>query len=152
MAKLIVPRGPLGLAAKRPVEPESRVVSMFQTMPQPANLQFCYTGVLAQRLWLLGIDAWIFGKPSDPNDSWWFSLRRGFDLPTDIAQVWRWENILPFQGHFGIGYPHGYSTPYHMHWSMKRLFEGQSQRFAAALNIVGPVVSYLEVSFEISEG
>jgi len=152
MAKVIVPRGPLGLSAQRPVERESRVVSMFKSLPVPANLQFCFTEVLAQRLMLLAIDVWVFGKPSGPNDSWWFSVRRGFSLPTDIAQVWQWEDVLPFQTPVGRGWPHGYSTPYHMHWDMRKLFEGQAQRFAAAINIVGPIVSYFEASLHIAEG
>ncbi|GAH72943.1 unnamed protein product [marine sediment metagenome] len=152
MAKVIVPVGPLGLSAQRRVELESRVVSMAQTLPQPANKAYCHTESLAQNLWLIGIDVWIFGKPVDPNDSWWFTLRRGFALPTDIAEVWTWENILPLLGVTGSWSWHGYGCPYHMHWDMMRLYKGQSQRFGAAINITGPTVSYFQASFEISEG
>ncbi|GAH82873.1 unnamed protein product [marine sediment metagenome] len=152
MAKLLNKEQRIQAGVKNPTSIYSRVVSMAQVLPQPAGQQFCFTEALSQHLWLLGIDVWIFGKPVDPGDSWWFILRRGLDRPTDSLNIWTWTDILPLLSPTGLWSWHGYGTPYHMHWDMRKLYEGQSQRFAAAFNIDGPIVSYFQVSFEISEG
>lgn len=152
MAKLANRDQRIVTGVTKPRSGYSRIVSMAQTLPQPANLQYCFTEALGQRLWLLGIDVWIFGKPASVNDSWWFIIRRGFQMPTATAQIWDWENVLPLLAPTGSWSWHGYTTPYHMHWSMHKLFEGQSQRFGAAINITTPITSYFEASFEISEG
>ena len=152
MAKLATRDRRLVKSVTNPMAVSSNVVSMAQSFPQPANLAFCYTRALGQKLWLLGIDVWIFGRPVDPDDSWWFGIRRGFNLPTATAEVTYWENVLPLLAPTGSWTWHGYGTPYHMHWDMRKFYEGQSQRFGACINITGPIVSYFQASFEISEG
>jgi len=152
MAKLLSKQQRIQAGVTAPQSVYSTVVNMAQVLPQPANLAFCFTRALGQRLWLLDIDVWIFGKPVDPGDSWWFYLRRGFQRPGDIAEVAQWENILPLQSPTGLWSWHGYGTPAHMHWEMQTLYTGQSQRFAAGFNVTGPIVSYFQASFHISEG
>lgn len=152
MAKLLSKQQFIQAGVTTPTSVYSRVVSMAQVLPQPANLMYCFTEALGQQLWLLGIDVWIFGKPVDPGDSWWFYLRRGISRPTATADLYEWEIVLPLLSPTGQWSWHGYGTPYHMHWDMKKLYVGQSQRFAAYFNITGPIVSYFQASFEISEG
>lgn len=136
----------------RPARLESRLVGMAQSLPKPVLQMYCYTEALAQRLWLLGVDVWLMGSGDPQTASWWFTLHRGFERPGDSAGCMQWERLFPLKSPTGIWSWHGYALPEHFHWDLSRLYEGQSQRFAARFNIVGPVVSYLQVTFQIAEG
>lgn len=152
MAKLANKSQRIVTGVMSPQATYSRVVSMAQVLPQPPGDMFCYTEALAQHLWLIGVDVWLVGQGDPQAARWSFTLRRGLTVPPNSLVVRNWEYVLPLLSPSGLWSWHGESTPFHMHWDMMKLFEGQSQRFAAAFNITGPVVSYLQVSFEISEG
>lgn len=152
MAKLLLRDQQLIAGVMYPRGVYSRQVCAGQSLPQPPGQQFCFTPTLAQNLWLLAVDVFLVGVGDPQSAAWWFTLRRGFTLPGTSAEVWLWEDILPVNSPVGLWSWHGYALPQHLHWDMNRLFTGQAQRFAVIFNIVGPLISYIQVSFEVSEG
>lgn len=146
MPKLIVK------GVQYPKSAYSRIVTASYSEPAPPGQDFCCTLGLAQTLWLKRVHIWISSDTFGALTQWWFSVRRGFKDLTSLAEFWNWEDMLPVRYPVGPGIWNGFYQPVHIELTMNRLLVGQGQRFAAVHNITRTAMSYMTVSFEISEG
>lgn len=152
MAKIVTKKQPIIAGVTNPGSVYSRIVTASYSEPQPFDKNFCCTLGLAQTLWLKKVHIWISSDKYGAFTQWWFSVRRGFrDLQT-LTEFWTWEDLLPVRYVAGMGIWNGFDQPVHIELSMNRLLTGQGQRFAASHNITKTALSYMTVSFEISEG
>ena len=152
MTVLVPTNQRLTTGVKNPESSYSRIVSIHWVLPAAPGMDFGFTHPLAQKLWLRSIDFWLWGTPYLDTDSWWFTLRRGFQQPKTSLEIQQLEEMLPLCDPGGPAYWHGYSSRVHMHWDMNKLYEGLTQRFCAVANSTGPTNTYIEFSFQISEG
>lgn len=135
-----------------PMPAYSRVVTIEHVDPSPPGQDYAVTPVLGEKLWLLSVDVWITGSGVPVATSWWFDLRRGFEVPKTTLQIQQWEYLLPVKSTVGIWIFNGYGNPVHRHWDMNILYQSPQQRFAIIGHMVGPEISRFTASFRITEG
>lgn len=152
MAKVIVPRGPLGLAGVMRPGLQSRVVSCGTKVVGAGVPSFGYTLRASQVVRLLNVQ--LFIEPVAYAAGLFLLVRvlTGFDQPDTAAGILNWENVLPV-----LQEPHTETEIYamsgrsHMSWDMNRVYEGIGRRFGlwvqGMVGMTGPTFA----SFEISE-
>lgn len=154
MAKVIVPRGPLGLSAQRRVERESRVVSCVAYIKAPVNQGFAYTAALGNRLLLKKVKVWFDPKDWSSTERVLFKIYHGVNVPRSYVEISQWQNVLPllYEGNVDRDYSRWeFFEP--LEWDMNMLFEGDALRFGIRMETSLSVsVLYGYASFQISEG
>lgn len=152
MAKVVNRSQQVVTAGLRPESAYSRIVTIEHVHPQPPGQDFAVTAVLANVLRLLSVDVWMTGSGLPVATTWWFDLRRGFQLPTRTLQIQQWDYLLPVRSTVGLWIFNGYGNPVHRHWDMNVVYKGASQRFAIIGSMAGPALARVTASFRISEG
>jgi len=108
---------------------------------------------LGNKIWLLGIQAWVIPKAVDASNITTLAFMTGTAMPSGVLDVSKWENLLPLKSTATealFWYLHDGRDE--LHWKMMKLFTGSHRRFAVIATRVGEGVDSIQVSFEISEG
>lgn len=154
MAKLVVSRNQQEeMRRLHPKPAYSRIVSRQLLLTEEMGLEFAYTEPLGNELWLLKVTVWCTIKAPADGQYVRFNIYTGSGLPENYEDVLKWKNILPSADqHGGPVFWQLYDGDNHRSWSMMRFFEATERRFAVVAGRIGAGISFLDVSFEISEG
>lgn len=152
MAKLIVPRGPLGLRAQRRVESESRVVSCVASVKVAADVSYAVTRMVSQNVRLLSVRVGFYAKDANLLDQTLFRVLTGFGKPGSAAEILAWERIFPLVSTGFTDEPWVRTAGVNsFEWSLSQVFKGTSRRFGFWIQ-AGPVgADQMWCSFEIIE-
>lgn len=154
MAKVAVPRGIAVPGPVRPAPVQSRVIALELHCPAGiGNSDWCSTPPLGNRLWLYGIDVWIYCTTPGPGIGGFFYLTYGTYEPSsgeDVAV--RWTPIIPLYCGLKLGFLWYDCASFHRHFSMAKLFTNDGLRFGAVVENGGAQAWMTTVAFEISEG
>ena len=136
-----------------PISAYSRVVSISLGATSTLPPQVDYTPVLGNRIWLLGIKAWVAAKAIDSAQYTTLSFWYGYGKPTTQAAMQEWRELIPFGGHLVPRVPwYFYDGDLEKSWDFSMLFVGESKRFGIIADRNVADANAVQVSFIISEG
>ncbi|GAH30331.1 unnamed protein product, partial [marine sediment metagenome] len=152
MAKVVTPRGPVALEAARPAPVQSRVIALELHAPAgPGNSDFCYTPQMGNRLWLYGIDVWVYCGEHPSVVGGFFYLMFGSGIPrSGDFMATQWSNIVPLHCGLKPGFRWFACDEFHRHFSMAKLFTTNELRFGVTIENGFPKAWECTVAFEIS--
>lgn len=152
MAKLVVPRGPLGLKGVKSAQRESRIVSCGTKVVGAGVPSFGYTPRASQEVRLLNVQ--LFIEPVAYAAGLFLLVRvlTGFDQPATAEAILLWENVLPV-----LQEPSTdvdllvHSGRSHMSWDMNISYKRIGRRFGIWTRGMAGMTGPTFASFEISE-
>lgn len=155
MSKIIVARNQQAeMARLHPKPVYSRVINLtLQITPGAGADDFAVSPPVGNRVWLLGMDLFLFSLEVDVVFSGFIYISTGTDkrvTPTMIAAQWD-----PIVRNYGGPKPGFYFSTLgqHFHWDMMKFYEGSGRRFAAVGENLTDIIGWRAwVSFQISEG
>jgi len=154
MAKQIVGRDQQADVRRRYPKPAySRIVSLQLVAAAVWGPTYVVTPPLGNKIWLLGIHAWVMPKAVNAANITTLGFMTGTTKPSDVLDIAKWENLLPLISKTTtsmLWYLHDGRDE--LQWKMMRLFTGTHRRFAVIATRIGAEVDSIQVSFEISEG
>jgi len=154
MAKVIVPRGPLGLVRSEIVPVQSRAIALeLHLAAGVGNDDFCYTPTLGNRLWLHKIDIWCYCANAGVLIGGFFYIMFGTSIPVAAGEVaTRWNRIVPLSCGQKPGFRWFELEAFHRSFTMARLFSEHELRFGVTIENGFNQQWEATVAFEISEG
>lgn len=154
MAKIAVPVTQPGLQRIEPAPMQRRVIALELHAPQGVgNTDFCYTPQLGNRLWLYGLDVWVYCSGPGAFIGGFFYLMYGtFEPRTQSDIATRWTRIIPLHCGSKPGFRWFECEAFHRHFSMARLFTADGLRFGVTIENGFNQDWECTVAFEIAEG
>ena len=154
MVRIAVPRLQPALMKVVPASPQRRVIALELHAPAGmGNSDYCFTPQLGNRLWLYGVDFWVYCGEHPSVVGGFFYLMYGSGEPVrgeDISV--RWTPIIPLSCGLKPGFRWFHCDEFHRHFSMVKLFTTNELRFGVTVENGFPKAWECTVAFEIAEG
>lgn len=152
--RIVVPRLQPALQRVVPEPVQRRVIALELHAPAGAGMaDFCYTPQLGNRLWLYGIDLWVYCMTPPAQVGGFYYLMYGSGIPLGGDEVaTRWNFIIPLSCGLKLGFRWLECDSFHRHFSMAKLFTTNELRLAVAVENGVAHAWEMTVAFEIAEG
>lgn len=131
----------------------SRIVTCFAAPKGLAAIDYGFTTIVGQNVWLLGVQLWFLPADVDVAKHVTFKVVTGTTAPVNQAQILQWESVIPLVWK-GIGsdvWTH-YLGRDHYEWSMEKLYIGEARRFGIWARCNWDGLDKIYASFKVSEG
>lgn len=131
----------------------SRVVSCLAAPKGLAGIDYGFTTIVGQNVWLLSVQLWFFPAAVDVTKQVTFKVVTGTTAPVNQAQILQWDSVIPlvWKGAGADVWTH-YLGQDHYEWSMEKLYIGEGRRFGIWAQCNWDGLDQIYASFQVSEG